>query len=107
MLGVAIVAPAALLVGVRTWGMNRDQPLLRRLGLLLLGATGLQLILGLAAFVVTGAGLGGTVPRSLELAIATIHQWFGAVLLAVAVLVACWTFRLLAPVDGDATCSRG
>jgi cytochrome c oxidase assembly protein subunit 15 len=99
MLGVAIVAPAALLVGVRAWGLNSDRPLLQRLGKLLLAATAIQLLLGLGAFAATGAAGEGLLPRSFDLVIATTHQWFGAVMLALAVLTACWTFRLLEPAE--------
>ena len=59
------------------------------------------MLLGLGAFAATGAGAEGLLPRSFNLVIATTHQWFGAVMLALAVLIACWTFRLLRP-DGDA-----
>ena len=97
MIGVAAVAPLALLVGIRAWGLTPSRPPLPRLGLGLLGAIGLQLLLGLAAFVATGAGAGGLLPRSAELFLATAHQWFGAVVLALAVLLACWSMRLLAP----------
>ena len=63
-------------------------------GLLLLAAISIQLVLGLAAFAVTGAA---ALSRSLDLFISTAHQWFGAVLLALAVLLASWTHRLQTP----------
>jgi cytochrome c oxidase assembly protein subunit 15 len=94
-LGVAVVAPLALLVGVRAWGLNREQPPLRRLGLLSMGAITLQLVLGLGAFVATGAAGEGLLGGGLDLILATAHQWFGAILLALAVLLAGWTRRLL------------
>jgi hypothetical protein len=97
MLGVAAVAPLALLVGVRAWGLNREQRLMQRLGLMLLVAIAVQLVLGLAAFVVTGAVSDGGLSRGYDLVISTAHQWFGAVLLALAVLLSAWTCRLLAP----------
>jgi cytochrome c oxidase assembly protein subunit 15 len=97
MIGVAAVAPLALLVGVRAWGFNREQRLLQRLGLMLIAAISVQLVLGLAAFVVTGAVSGGGLSRGYDLVISTAHQWFGAVLLALAVLLGAWTGRLLAP----------
>lgn len=95
MLGVAAVAPLALLVGVRAWGLNPRQPLLRRLGLALIAAASLQLLLGLGAFAVTGIASSGASARSFDLVVSTAHQWFGAVVLAVAVLTSCWTFRLV------------
>jgi cytochrome c oxidase assembly protein subunit 15 len=95
-LGVAVVVPLALLVGVRAWGLNPEQRMLQRLGLFLTGAIGVQLVLGLAAFAVTGLVSGGALSRSFDLVVSTAHQWFGAILLALAVLIACWNYRLLA-----------
>jgi cytochrome c oxidase assembly protein subunit 15 len=93
--GVALVAPIALHVGIRSWGLNVGQRLLQRLGLGLVGAVVLQVLLGLGAFVATGgAAQNGTVSRT-ELLFATAHQWFGAVLLALAVALTCWSRRLL------------
>ena len=37
----------------------------------------------------------------LELVLATTHQWFGAVLLALVVMLVCWTYRLLADPEYD------
>ena len=93
--GVAVLAPLALHVGIRSWGLNVGQRLLQRLGLGLVGAVVLQVFLGLGAFVATGgtAQLGAV--SSPELVVATAHQWFGAVLLALAVALTCWNGRLL------------
>jgi heme A synthase len=91
-LGVAAVAPLALHVGFRAWGLNPGQPVLERFGLALAGAVGVQVGLGLAAYAATHAP---GVPGVVEVAVTTLHQWFGAVLLALAVALACWNHRLI------------
>jgi len=101
--GVALVAPLAVHVGFRAWGRNPGSPALRRLGLGLVGAVGLQLALGLAAFAVSGPAW-QQAPAAV--AITTAHQWFGAILLGAAVALQCWVFRLLAP-PGRAAGARG
>ncbi len=95
--GIALVAPMALHVGMRTWGLNEGQPMLQRLGLALISGLGLQILLGFAAYGVKSAVEIGAVSPTSEVTITTIHQWFGAILLALAVLVACWTRRLVVP----------
>jgi cytochrome c oxidase assembly protein subunit 15 len=95
--GVALVAPLALHVGIRAWGLNPDLPLLRRLGLGLVGAIGVQVLLGFGAFLGTRAVESGEVSETLAVTVATAHQWFGAVIFALAVLLACWSFRHLRP----------
>ena len=95
--GVAFVTPLVLHVGVRAWGLNRRTSRLQRLGLALVGGIVVQIVLGLTAWLTT-AGVGtGALEGRIDLAIATAHQWFGAVLLAMAVVIACYNFRLLAP----------
>jgi len=107
--GVALVAPLAVHVGFRSWGLSAGQPLLRRLGQALVGAIGFQLLLGLAAYVATAIGAHSAEPSAAGILLATAHQWFGAVLLGLAVLLLCWDFRLLgpgAPAAGDPPSSR-
>ena len=97
--GVAVVTPLALHVGIRAWGKNPDRAGLRRLGIALIVAIGGQILLGIAAWVATGLGdssVGAAVP------LATAHQWFGAVVLGLAVLVFCWHLRTTGPqVEAD------
>jgi len=90
---VALVAPLAVHVGMRAWVLNPQSPRLQRLGWLMAGGVAAQLLLGILAYVSRDGDLG---PLA-QLAVATAHQWFGAVLLAVAVALACWTLRLLRP----------
>jgi cytochrome c oxidase assembly protein subunit 15 len=93
--GVGVVAPLAAHVGFRTWGLHGDHAVLRRVGLALVGAVLVQVGLGLGAF--AASRVAGSDPEGLELALSTAHQWFGAVLLGLAVMLQCWNTRVLAP----------
>ncbi len=90
--GLALVTPLALFAGLRAWGLNPGRPLLQRIGIGLAGGVGVQVLLGILAFVATA----GAVGEAWNLALATAHQWFGAILLALATLLAWWNRRLLA-----------
>jgi len=89
-------------LGFRTWGSNPDQPLLRRLGLALSGLIGIQLFLGFGAYLTTRGTDSGTLPATFDLVVSTLHQWTGAVLLALAVSIFCWNQRLLRTSDACA-----
>jgi len=97
LMGLAVVAPTCLHVGFRTWGANSDQPRLRRLGLALAGLVGVQLLLGFGAYLATRGARAATLPAASDLIVSTLHQWTGAVLLALAVSILCWNYRLLRP----------
>jgi cytochrome c oxidase assembly protein subunit 15 len=91
-LGVAVVAPAALHAGFRAWGRHEGHRPLQRTGLALSVAIAMQVVLGLGAFVALRAeadGAGG----GAGVLLATAHQVGGAVVLGLAVLLACWSFR--------------
>jgi cytochrome c oxidase assembly protein subunit 15 len=93
LLGVTVVAPLALHLGFRTWGGGGEgRPVARRLGLVLAGVVGLQVLLGFLAYAATASGAGSASPPAFEVLLTTSHQWVGAVLLATAVLVFCWSF---------------
>ena len=98
-LGLSIVVPLALFLGVRAWGLNTGKPLLQRLGQALLAVISMQVLLGFGALVVTSAADAGALARGWDLSIATAHQWFGAIVLAVAVVLVCWNYKLLAPAE--------
>lgn len=106
LMGLAAVAPTCVHVGFRTWGTNLGQPLLRRLGLALVALVGVQLLLGFGAYLATRGATAGTLPAAADLIVSTLHQWVGAVLLALAVSVFCWNHRLLKPVAGTAPPTR-
>ena len=96
-LGLSIVVPLALFLGVRAWGLNTGKPLLQRLGQTLVAVISAQVLLGFGALVVTSAADAGALARGWDLSIATAHQWFGAIVLAVTVVLVCWNYKLLAP----------
>ncbi len=96
-----IVVLLAVAVGVRAWGIHHDAPPLRRLGKNLLLLTGIQLALGIAALIVTGNDAARRRPTALDVAVTTTHQVVGAALLAGAVMLLLWNYRLL-----SATVSR-
>lgn len=92
--GVLLAAPLAVHVGMRAWGGYAEQPVLRRLGRALVVAVTIQVVLGFAAFAASGARETGSLGPNPEIIATTAHQWFGAVLFALAVLVATFQFRL-------------
>ncbi len=98
--GVAIVAPLAVHVGFRSWALNRGVTRLRNLGIALLAAIGIQIVLGLAAFVVTGATAIDPLTSPIAAMLPTAHQWFAAVLLGLATLLFCWSFRVVGDTSG-------
>jgi len=91
--GVALVAPFALRLSLRTISLRGAHPALRRLGVALGLALAVQVVLGFAAWVATASVEAGTLPRAFDLVLATAHQWFGAILLATAVLRQGWSIR--------------
>jgi cytochrome c oxidase assembly protein subunit 15 len=95
--GIVVVAPLAMHAGFRSWGLPAGEPILQRLGLALAGAVFVQVALGFAAFVVRGAAASGGASPAAEALATTLHQWFGAILLSIAVAWSCWTRRIGAP----------
>jgi cytochrome c oxidase assembly protein subunit 15 len=90
-----LVTLLAVAVGVRAWGLYLHLPVLPRLGGTLLLLILVQLVLGIAAFVVTGDDAAQRRPTALDVAITTAHQVAGASLLAWAVMIVLWNYRLL------------
>jgi heme A synthase len=91
-----VVLTIAVVVGVRAWGIYPQLKRVSRAGLWLTSLAGLQLCLGLAALLATGANL-GTPPTAWNLILATAHQTTGALLLALAVYLTLWLHRLVVP----------
>ena len=89
----AIVAPLVVVLGMRAWGRNPDDRWLGRHGLWLAAITGLQVLLGLGAFIATGAMSAGMRSQTWDVTLATAHQWTGAVMLALTVSVVMWAGR--------------
>ena len=90
-----LVALLSVAVGVRAWGIYQNVRALRRLGSSLLVLIGVQLALGIAALVVTGNDTPGRRPGPVDVLVTTAHQVVGAALLAWAVMILLWNYRLL------------
>ncbi len=93
-LAVAVIM-LAIAVGVRVWGMAVEVPVLPKLGRALTLLTGAQIVLGIAALIAVGATAGVTPRPALDVVLTTAHQAVGAGLLALAVMLALWTRRVL------------
>ncbi len=86
-----------LFCGVRAWGMYTEQPIIKRTGVALIHAMILQVLLGIASFIIVPKGTrdpNAAIP-GLEVAFTTTHQAVGAILLAVAAALFVWQRRLL------------
>jgi cytochrome c oxidase assembly protein subunit 15 len=94
-----VVLLLALFSGARAWGLNQDQPILKRIGVAMLCVVTLQVLLGVCAVIALGGGGPLEHPDLAQAVVTTAHQTTGAVLLAVAVLLAMWTVRLESPVS--------
>jgi cytochrome c oxidase assembly protein subunit 15 len=77
-----LVAGNTIACGVRAWGLHGDDPVLRRAGLSVVHATGLQFALGIAAWIVKGAAETGSLSEGWRVVVTTAHQGTGALLLA-------------------------
>jgi cytochrome c oxidase assembly protein subunit 15 len=99
----AVVTVVAVVVGARAWGVRPNVDLLERQGPRLIGLVVLQLMLGVGALAVTTMAADAPSPPAWEVAVTTAHQATGAALLAMAVIVLLWTYRLLAPPKPSAT----
>lgn len=94
-----VVLLLALFSGARAWGLNQDQPILKRLGAAMLCFVTLQVLLGVCAVIALGGGGPLEHPDMAQAIVTTAHQTMGAVLLAVAVLLAMWSMRLECPIN--------
>ncbi len=94
--GSLLVLSLVLFCGVRAWGLYANQPTLKRVGKGMVHTLGLQVVLGIASFIIVpteARAQGETIP-TLEVAVTTAHQAVGAILLAMAVMYAIWVRRL-------------
>jgi len=101
-----VVVLVAVGVGVRAWGFYRQVPALRRWGVTLLWLAGVQVALGIAALTVTGNDALDRRPAALDVAITTTHQMVGAAMLACAVSLVLWNYRLLRVTRPSAAVAR-
>lgn len=93
-ISLAVIATLLLLAcSLRCMGLY-EVALLRGLGLLLLTVTVVQVALGVAALIATGAMALHKPPPTIEVVLATAHQVVGAILLAIATQLVIWHRRL-------------
>jgi cytochrome c oxidase assembly protein subunit 15 len=102
-----VVALAAVGAGVRAWGLHPNVAVLRRSGLWLMAVVAVQVVLGIVSVALRTppvdqspsaealAAQGGQVTLpALPALITTAHQTNAAIVLAVAVVLTLWTWRL-------------
>lgn len=95
-LGFAAVAiGVALVIGVRSWMLDDAVPVLPVLGERLVIATLVQAGLGAGALVGVWLTTQAGHPVTIEVLLTTAHQTMGAILLAMAVTLALWQWRLV------------
>lgn len=92
-----LVLCLGVVLGSRLMLRHGTDPLLRRLGHLLVHGFIAQLLLGFAALFGRNLATTNGGPHPVGVAITTVHQALGALLLASAVLAVLWTRRLLRP----------
>jgi cytochrome c oxidase assembly protein subunit 15 len=89
----SFVAIVAGVVGAQAWARWRATRVLRRMGPSLGVLAAAQMLLGVAALLVTTLTADVTPRPVVDVVATTIHQAAGAALLAVAVVVGVWTYR--------------
>ena len=99
--GVLVVTPLAIALGLRGWLQRDGVTVLQRSGLALIVGVSAQIVLGVMAFVATGARGMTEGSFGLNMIFATMHQWFGAVLLGLSMALVCWNARLLNPSEKE------
>jgi cytochrome c oxidase assembly protein subunit 15 len=88
-----VVTAVVVLAAGRAWG-HSFHPVLRRLGLGMLGLVGVQLVLGVLAVAAVWTRKGEAIPL-FEVVVTTAHQATGAALLGGSILLAAWSRRLI------------
>jgi cytochrome c oxidase assembly protein subunit 15 len=90
-----VVAGLTIAAGARAWGFYPNEPVLRRAGLMVMHATGTQLVFGFCAWMARGAAANGSLSLEWKVVLTTLHQGTGALLLATAVTLRLWLSRSL------------
>lgn len=99
-IGLGVLAAAlGSAYGLRAWLLYESRQPIARLGGWLVAALGLQVLLGIGAFLAVGdnSASAGRSPLAWEVAITTVHQTTGAVVLGLSVAVTLWQRRLGLP----------
>jgi heme A synthase len=95
-IGFAILTLTMLLVvGIRAYGRSAEYEPIPRTGGWLMILGGIQLLLGLAAYITVGLAAQAASPPAYMVILATVHQTVGAVILAAAVVLLVFNLRLL------------
>lgn len=92
-----VVLGLAMTSGLRAAGIYAEVPTLRKMGNAIVGIASTQVLLGFAALGVIGIEPKPGPPGALEITLATVHQAFGAFLLAHVVMLVAWLRRLVVP----------
>ncbi len=95
--GAAVMLVLAVSTGAYVSSRASALKPVRILGKGLVHAVGVQIALGVAALVLILMRESAAIPTS-EVIVTTVHQAFGALLLAMAAMLAAWSLRLVAPV---------
>jgi heme A synthase len=90
-----VVVGLTLAAGIRAWGLHPDDRILSRAGAMVAVATAVQFCLGVTAWLVKGAWESGSLSEAWKVAVTTLHQGTGAVLLASVVALRFWLSRRL------------
>ncbi|MEZ4386043.1 MAG: COX15/CtaA family protein [Candidatus Krumholzibacteriia bacterium] len=91
-----VVVSLGVILGSRLAIKQASVPVLRRLGHGLMHGVVLQFLLGFGALFARSLSTPGN-PHPADVVVTTVHQAFGALILALAVLSVLWTRRLLRP----------
>lgn len=91
----ALFLALAIFTGVRAWGAHPELRMIRRRGVGLIHLTIVQIILGIVALI--AGALHNTQPTFGQAVLFTLHQAFGALLLAWTVNVLLWNRKVLQP----------
>ncbi len=89
-----LVMLSAFVVGLRGVSLAKEFPIYRKLGRALLWLVSTQLLLGIGALIAVSFAREAVQPPAYEVIVTTAHQATGALLLAVATLMALWSRRL-------------
>ncbi len=103
-IGIAVlVLLFAVVSGMRATGYYSEIPKLRKLGHAIVGIVSVQVLLGVIALFATGITPEPGPPSTANIIFTTLHQVFGAFLLAHVAMLICWLHRLV--IQGGETAS--
>lgn len=97
-----VVLTFAVLAGLRSSGLYSTVPTIRKMGSAIVGIACTQVLLGLVALMATGVTPDPGPPSTANITLTTLHQAFGAFLLAHVVMLICWLYRLVTPGQSQA-----